>query len=117
MDLQHEVEVHRGLLEAVFDAGGNLMEQFSAGARLDVLRDYYTALTTFDIVGRLADIAVPCLVVRGRQDCVVDAEAVMLLGRIPGAWVREFPDHGHYVPLTAGLAFNAALIEFLAGQS
>lgn len=115
--LRHELHAHRGLLEAVFDEGGNPAEKFTAGAPMEVLRDYYTALSVFDVTARLPDITMPCLVVRGRDDSVVGAEATALLSRIPRVRVREVEHHGHYVPLTAGRAVNAELTGFWAGLS
>jgi hypothetical protein len=47
---------------------------------------------------------------------VVDAESAASLSRIPGARLREFDHHGHYVPLTAGRAFNETLTAFWAEQ-
>lgn len=116
LELRQELRVHGGLLEAVFDAGGDPAKRFTAAAPMEVLHSYYTALSAFDIVHRLPDITAPCLVVRGGEDCVVDAEALTSLSRIPGALVREFPRHGHYVPLTAGRAFNETLTSFWSGQ-
>lgn len=98
----------------MFGEGGNLAEKFSGNASMDVLRCYYTDLTAFDVVGRLPDITADCLVVRGLGDCVLDAEAVGLYSRIPGVRVREFADHGHYVPLTAARAVNRTLTAFWA---
>jgi 3-oxoacyl-(acyl-carrier-protein) synthase/pimeloyl-ACP methyl ester carboxylesterase len=114
LDLREELRVHGGLLEAVFGEGGNPAEKFSANGSMDMLRCYYTALTGFDIVDRLPDIAADCLVVRGLDDCVLDTEAAALYSRIPGVRVREFEDHGHYVPLTAARAFNETLTAFWA---
>ncbi|HET9379299.1 MAG TPA: alpha/beta fold hydrolase [Streptomyces sp.] len=116
VELRQELRVHGGLLEAVFDAGGDPAERFTAAAPMEVLHSYYTALSAFDIVGRLPDITAPCLVVRGTEDCVVDAESAASLSRIPGARLREFDHHGHYVPLTAGRAFNETLTAFWAEQ-
>ncbi|MGW1375421.1 alpha/beta fold hydrolase [Streptomyces sp. NPDC002446] len=114
LDLREELRVHGGLLEAVFGAGGNLAEKFSGNASMDILRCYYTDLTRFDVVDRLPDITADCLVIRGVHDCVLDAEAVAQYSKIPGVQVREFEDHGHYVPLTAARAFNKTLTEFWA---
>ncbi|MFI1358020.1 alpha/beta fold hydrolase [Streptomyces sp. NPDC020898] len=114
LELREELRVHQGLLEAVFGEGGNPAEKFTASTPMDMLRCYYSALEGFDIVDRLPDLTPACLVVRGRDDCVVDAEAAALYARVPGARVREFEDHGHYVPLTAGRAFNKTLTEFWA---
>jgi 3-oxoacyl-(acyl-carrier-protein) synthase/pimeloyl-ACP methyl ester carboxylesterase len=117
VDLRHELRAHSGLLEVVFDEGGDdLVDELTAAAPMEVLRDYYAELTTFDIVDRLPDITAPCLVVHGQDDCVVDAEAAVRLARIPGSRVREIALHGHYVPLTAGPVVNEALTAFWTGQ-
>ncbi len=116
LELRRELHAHTGLLETVFDRGGDPSEQFTAGASMDVLRDYFAELSAFDIVGRLPDITASCLVVRGEEDPVVDAGSTELLTRIPGARVREFHRHGHYVPLTAGRAFNETLTTFWADR-
>jgi 3-oxoacyl-(acyl-carrier-protein) synthase/pimeloyl-ACP methyl ester carboxylesterase len=116
LDLQHELRTHSGLLEVIFDRGGNPADSFTAGASMEVLRDYYAALSIFDIVGELPDIAAPCLVVRGREDCVVDARTTALLTAIPRARIRELTDHGHYAPLTAGRAVNEELTAFWADR-
>ncbi|MBA9050705.1 MULTISPECIES: alpha/beta fold hydrolase [Streptomyces] len=116
LDLREELRLHGGLLEAVFGEGGNLAEKFGGNASMDVLRCYYTDLTAFDVVDRLPDITADCLVLRGVGDCVLDAEAVELYSRIPGVRVREFEDHGHYVPLTAARAVNRTLAAFWAGR-
>ncbi|MFD9603005.1 alpha/beta fold hydrolase [Streptomyces sp. NPDC059970] len=117
LDLREELRVHGGLLEAVFGAGGNLAERFGANASMDILRCYYAALTDFDVVDRLPDLTTDCLVVRGLGDCVLDEEAVAQYAKVPGARVREFADHGHYVPLTAARDFNTTLTEFWAERA
>ncbi|WP_410638486.1 alpha/beta fold hydrolase [Amycolatopsis sp. lyj-346] len=114
LDLRHELHRHGGLLEAVFDRGGDPAAAFTASAPMDVLAGYFAALTAFDVVDRLPELTVPCLLVRGGDDCVVDAESAALLTRVPGARVRELPGHGHYVPLTAGRVVNEALAGFWA---
>ncbi|KUM93546.1 hypothetical protein AQI88_26050 [Streptomyces cellostaticus] len=116
LDLREELRLHGGLLEAVFGEGGNLAEKFSGNASMDILRCYYTALTGFDIVDRLPDITADCLVVRGLGDCVLDTDTVAQYAQIPGVQVREFEDHGHYVPLTAARSFNKTLTAFWAGR-
>lgn len=117
LDLREELRVHGGLLEAVFGAGGNLAERFGANASMDILRCYYAALTDFDVVDRLPDLTTDCLVVRGLGDCVLDEEAVAQYAKVPRARVREFADHGHYVPLTAARDFNTTLTEFWAERA
>ncbi|MGW2327041.1 alpha/beta fold hydrolase [Streptomyces sp. NPDC001700] len=112
LELREELRAHGSLLDVVFEGGGNPAERFTAAAPMDTLRCYYAALTGFDIVDRLPDVTAPCLVVRGRDDRVIEAEATALYSRIPGARVREFDGHGHYMPLTAGRAFNRTLTEF-----
>ncbi|MFI2620321.1 alpha/beta fold hydrolase [Streptomyces sp. NPDC018584] len=114
LELREELRVHRGLLEAVFGTDGNVAERFSTNASMDILRCYYAALTDFDVVDRLPDITTDCQVVRGLGDCVLDEEAVAQYAKVPGARVREFEGHGHYVPLTAARDFNRTLTEFWA---
>ncbi|WP_372349318.1 alpha/beta fold hydrolase [Streptomyces sp. KL116D] len=114
LDLREELRLHSGLLEAVFGAGDNLAEKFSTNASMDILRSYYTSLTAFDVVDRLPGLGTDCLVVRGLGDCVLDEAAVAQYARVPGVRLREFADHGHYVPLTAARDFNRTLTEFWA---
>ncbi|MFD9737601.1 alpha/beta fold hydrolase [Umezawaea sp. NPDC059074] len=114
LDLRHELRVHGGLLQAVFDRGGDLSAAFTAGASMDVLGAYFAALSAFDVVDHLPAITAPCLLLRGGGDCVVDTATAALLTAVPGASVRELPGHGHYAPLTAGRAVNEALTGFWA---
>lgn len=116
LDLREELRVHAGLLEAVFGGSGDLAGKFSVNASMDILRRYYTALTGFDVVDRLTDVTADCLVVRGLDDCVLDAEAVAHYSAVPGVRVRELQGHGHYAPLTAAREFNRALTEFWAAR-
>ncbi|QKV80362.1 alpha/beta fold hydrolase [Amycolatopsis sp. Hca4] len=114
LDLRHELHRHGGLLGAVFDREGDPTAAFTAAAPMDVLAEYFAALTAFDVAGRLPELKVPCLLVRGGEDCVVDPESAALLTRVPGARLRELPGHGHYAPLTAGRAVNETLAGFWA---
>jgi 3-oxoacyl-(acyl-carrier-protein) synthase/pimeloyl-ACP methyl ester carboxylesterase/acyl carrier protein len=112
LELREELRLHRGVLEAVFDRGGDLSAAFGGGAPMEVLASYFEALTSFDIVAQLGEISSPCLVIRGQDDVVVDAASTELFRAVPGARLHEIPGHGHYVPLTAGRALNATIEAF-----
>ncbi|RKS05167.1 pimeloyl-ACP methyl ester carboxylesterase [Nocardiopsis sp. Huas11] len=65
--------------------------------------------------GRLTEIGVPVLVVKGLSDVpqVQDVAAQYAAG-IPGARLLEMPDTGHLPPVEHPQVFTAALTEFLA---
>ena len=75
-------------------------------------------LTTFDQRARLAEIAVPTLVLSGGDDRVAPA-AVMekMAARIPGAEYVCLEGCGHLGPMDQPDAFNAALLDFLQRRS
>ncbi len=66
---------------------------------------------------RLAEIAVPTLILFGEHDRVVPpGNAELLAARIPGAQVTILPDAGHIFPIEAPDATVKALVDFLGGQ-
>ncbi|XVV00821.1 alpha/beta fold hydrolase [Actinosynnema sp. CA-248983] len=68
-----------------------------------------------DLLDRLADVAVPTLVVQGRHDTVIPAKTAHLLhGAIPDARYTEIADAGHFPYLTSPGRCNRALAAFLA---
>jgi pimeloyl-ACP methyl ester carboxylesterase len=68
-----------------------------------------------DLLGRLADLTVPTLLVHGRLDSVVPLKTAHLLhGTIPDARYEELPDAGHFPSLTHAARVNALLSEFTA---
>lgn len=70
---------------------------------------------TADLAGRLAEVAVPTVVVAGDADHVVGpGEAVVLAGRIPGAVLHPVPGAGHLLPWEHPAEVAAAVLEVLA---
>ncbi|MEV0016819.1 SDR family NAD(P)-dependent oxidoreductase [Streptomyces tendae] len=68
-----------------------------------------------DLLGRLADIAVPTLVVAGGVDAVVPRKTSHLMhGAIPDARYHELPLAGHFPTVTDPDGVTAALAAFLA---
>ncbi|MGW8063186.1 SDR family NAD(P)-dependent oxidoreductase [Streptomyces ziwulingensis] len=68
-----------------------------------------------DLLGRLADIAVPTLVVAGGVDAVVPRKTSHLMhGAIPDARYLELPLAGHFPTVTDPDGVTAALAAFLA---
>ncbi len=64
----------------------------------------------------LPEIDVPTLVVVGAEDTLTPPEtARQLAGAIPGARLEVIPEAGHLSSLERPLAFDAVLLEFLAG--
>ena len=73
------------------------------------------AVAAFDAADRVCDIAVPTLVITGKQDILVPAEnSRMLAERIPNAELVEIDDAGHIFFCEQAEATNRALLEFLA---
>lgn len=72
------------------------------------------SLPQWDVAGRLAELRMPTLVVRGARDRSYSrAEALALHGGIAGARLWEVPDCAHCLHLEAPEAFNRALRAFL----
>jgi 3-oxoadipate enol-lactonase len=69
-----------------------------------------------DTTGSLERIAVPTLVLVGEKDGLTPpSDSKALVARIPGSRYVEIPGAGHLSSLENPGAFNAALLEFLAG--
>jgi len=69
-----------------------------------------------DLLGRLADIEVPVLVVHGEQDDAVLLEtASFLVGQLPSASLATFQRSGHRPHTEEPEAFRAAVLGFVAG--
>ncbi len=65
---------------------------------------------------RLAELAIPTLVLFGAQDLVVPTGNAELLGRaIPNSQVVILPQSGHFFPLEVPEAANRAILDFLQG--
>ena len=74
----------------------------------------YEALSTYDFVDRLDEIACPTLIVQGTEDILVPlGDAYEFARRIPRATTLILEDTGHVPMLERPLTFNRALLEFL----
>jgi pimeloyl-ACP methyl ester carboxylesterase len=70
----------------------------------------------FDVTGRLAEIAIPALVLHGARDRIVPAaNAHRLADGIAGARLVIFPDAGHAYITDVTQAANREVLRFLAG--
>ena len=75
------------------------------------------ALLAFDVVSRLGAVTQPTLVVAGARDLTVPLAAKEVLANgIPGARLLVLPDSGHATPIDNPVAFNRAVLEFVAAH-
>jgi len=76
----------------------------------------WQAISTFDALPRLGEIAVPTLVVAGDCDAATPLAAATALSRaIPGARLAVLEGAPHMMQIERGEAFNDAVAGFLAG--
>jgi pimeloyl-ACP methyl ester carboxylesterase len=76
------------------------------------------AMTRHDVHAELGQITLPTLVVHGREDILIPlADGEALAGAIPAAKMRVFDDAGHLPMVERPIAFNEALLTFLAAAS
>jgi 2-hydroxymuconate-semialdehyde hydrolase len=69
-----------------------------------------------DIRDEIARLAVPTLVVHGRQDMLVPlADSQWLTAHLPDARLEVFEDTGHLAMVERPVRFNDALLRFAAG--
>lgn len=72
------------------------------------------ALYDFDLSGDLPRIAVPTLVVAGREDVLTRPEGMQAIAaHIPGAQYRSIDGSGHMIPVEQPAALDALLLPFL----
>jgi pimeloyl-ACP methyl ester carboxylesterase len=84
----------------------------------DVLYGDFVACDTFDLLGRLAGIAVPTLVLCGTQDYLTPLKySTYLRDQIPGATLHLVEGAGHMVMVEQPQRVSRALSGFLAGLS
>lgn len=94
-----------------------LSEQLRPGLGSDGLVDSMAAMVGYDTRPRLAEIAIPTLIVWGLNDRVVPVEAALGYHRlIPRSRLEIFERTGHVPQLERPLRFNALLDEFLADE-
>ena len=87
-----------------------------AGVPEATYRAAVSALVAFDRRARLADIAVPTLVITGEFDRTAAPEVARKMAeRIPGATLCILPGAGHLLNIEQPVAFNAALLAFMRG--
>jgi len=88
------------------------MEQVKTDPR--VRYDDLVACNAFDITARLAHIAVPTLIISGRDDIITPLDRAETLHRgIRGAQLVVIDDAGHNVPTEKPAELNAAVSAFL----
>lgn len=75
----------------------------------------FRARMKVDLRSRLREVAVPTLVVNGAADVSLESGR-FTASRIPGAVHRIVPDAGHLCCLENPAGFDAAVLDFLAGQ-
>ncbi|MCU0560586.1 MAG: alpha/beta hydrolase [Desulfobacterales bacterium] len=86
----------------------------SLKARPEVAHGDFEACDRFDAMGRLAQIAVPVLVVSAEDDKLTPPKyAEFLAQRIAAATRAHILDAGHFVPIEKPLEVNAAICRFL----
>jgi pimeloyl-ACP methyl ester carboxylesterase len=73
-----------------------------------------SALSMHDITGELREIAVPSLVIHGREDMLIPhSEAEQLAGLLAGAELVSFEDTGHMPMVERPVPFNEAVLRFV----
>lgn len=112
LDLRDELMSHKDLLEVVFNHNGEPAQPFEARVSMEILLDYFSALTEYDVVDHLQSLEVPTLILRGETDPVVDRNMVKPFDEVPSSTLVEVPGHGHYLPLTGARTVNRALADF-----
>ncbi|NIM51198.1 MAG: alpha/beta fold hydrolase [Gemmatimonadales bacterium] len=74
------------------------------------MRSYRIAMSGFDVRHRLAEVAIPTIVLHGTEDTLFPLEvAEDLVARLPNAELRVITGAGHGLPLTHGEAVVAAV--------
>ncbi len=85
-----------------------------AGTRPSVLHGDFLACNSFDVMGRVAELRLPCLLVFGEDDQMTPPRyARFLYDHIPGARLEIVPQAGHMVMLEKPQAVADILADFL----
>jgi len=91
------------------------LAELAAGRGTPGLASALSAMIEHDIRGELSRIAVPALIVHGREDMLVPvADSVWLAGQLPDATIEIFDDTGHLAMVERPIRFNASLLRFAA---
>ena len=91
------------------------LSELAGGRGAAGLGDALGAMIHHDLRGELPQIAVPALIVHGRNDMLVPvADSVWLSERLPDARLDVFEDTGHLAMVERPIRFNDALLRFAA---
>jgi len=91
----------------------DMLAELAAGRGAPGLASGLTAMIGHDIRAELHRIAVPTLIVHGREDMLVPvADSVWLAQRLADARIEIFVDTGHLAMIERPIRFNASLLEF-----
>ena len=91
------------------------LAELAAGRGAPGLASALSAMIEHDIRHELHRIAVPALIVHGREDMLVPvADSVWLAGQLPDATIEIFDDTGHLAMVERPIRFNASLLRFAA---
>jgi pimeloyl-ACP methyl ester carboxylesterase len=91
----------------------DMLTELAAGRGAPGLANALTAMIGHDIRAELHRIAVPTLIVHGREDMLVPvADSIWLAQRLADARIEIFDDTGHLAMVERPIRFNAALLGF-----
>ncbi|MGQ0586823.1 MAG: alpha/beta fold hydrolase [Gammaproteobacteria bacterium] len=71
------------------------------------------ALTRWSVEDRVAQLAMPVLVMAAEHDYVQRLDVERFVSTLPNGWLRHFPGARHGLPLEMPAEFNGAVLEFL----
>lgn len=113
--LRAELEDKKIYINHLFDSqDANAVDLITAGCSLEVLKKYYEQLSQFNAMNIVNTINVPCLVMYGERDTVINRNDLEDLLNIPSSSVELFSTDGHFIPLTSPYKFNVISEEFMA---
>ncbi len=88
-------------------------KQFLTNSLLGLSTAQLSLITRLDLRGKLSDLGVPSLVLRGSRDLAISAQEAQNLTKELGAEFKEIQDSGHMSPVEKPTEVNAALAAFL----
>jgi pimeloyl-ACP methyl ester carboxylesterase len=93
----------------------DMLTELAAGRGAPGLAAAMDAMINHDLRRELDRIAVPALIVHGREDMLVPVTDSFWLGqRLPAARLEIFDDTGHLAMVERPVRFNDALLRFVA---